>query len=137
MFKIYINQKGVSTVTHVRKSYLSVFPLLLLLILPGFVRFLKIKTRVYSYDSKNLFVEEGVFNKNSMTIPLIKIESIQVRSNILGNGNVNLNVKVAGSKAYGMTSLEYIRNAKNEKNKIFEEAENARTVQGVKSIDTF
>ena len=122
---------------NVEKSYLSVFPLLLLLILPGLVRWVKIKTRVYTYDSKNLYVEEGVFSKDSMTIPLIKIESIQVRSNILGNGTVQVNARVASKNADSMWSLEYIKNAKRAKNQLWQAVENARTEQGVKSLDTF
>lgn len=122
---------------NVEKSYLSVFPLLLLLILPGLVRWVKIKTRVYTYDSKNLYVEEGVFSKDSMTIPLIKIESIQVRSNILGNGTVQVNARVASRNADSMWSLEYVKNAKRAKNQLWEAVENARTEQGVKSLDTF
>lgn len=122
---------------NVEKSYLSVFPLLLLLILPGLVRWVKIKTRVYTYDSKNLYVEEGVFSKDSITIPLIKIESIQVRSNILGNGTVQVNARVASRNADSMWNLEYVKNAKRAKNQLWEAVENARTEQGVKSLDTF
>ena len=121
----------------IEKSYLSVFPLLLLFILPGLVRWVKIKTRVYSYDSKNMYVEEGVFSKDSITIPLIKIESIQVRSNILGNGTVQVNARVASRNADSMWNLEYIKSAKAAKNKLWQAVENAKTEQGVKSVDTF
>jgi len=123
--------------TKIKKSYLTVYSLCLLLIFPGLVRWAKIKTRHYSYDSKNLFIEEGVFSKNSMTIPLIKIESIQTRSNILGNGTLQINAKVASKNAQSMFSLEYIRGAKKAKNQLWEAVENAKSEQGVKAIDTF
>lgn len=127
---------------NIEKSYLSVFPLLLLLIFPGLVRWVKIKTRVYTYDSKNLYIEEGVFSKDSMTIPLIKIESIQARSNILGNGTIRVNAKVGSEDFDGMwglgeIKLKYIKNAKGVMNQLWQAVENARTEQGVKSLDTF
>lgn len=124
---------------NIEKSYLSVIPLLLLLIFPGLVRWVKIKTRVYTYDSKNLYIEEGVFSKDSMTIPLIKIESIQVRSNILGNGTIRVNAKVASNGMWGLRDikLKYIKKSKEVMNQLWQAVENARTEQGVKSLDTF
>jgi uncharacterized membrane protein YdbT with pleckstrin-like domain len=123
--------------TKIRKSFLSVYPLLLLFILPGLKRWIIIATRSYNYDKLNLNVEEGVFNKDSMSIPLIKIESIQVRSNLLGNGTLTINAKVATKNAVNMFNLEYVRNARRVKRELNNAIEVARAAQGVKTLDTF
>ena len=120
-----------------KNSYLSVYPLLLLVIFPGIVRFAKIKSRHYTFDERNIHVEEGVFQRESMSIPLIKIESVQVKSNILGNGTVLLNAKVASKDADNMWDLEYVRNAKKARREIMQAIDNARDLLGVKPLDRF
>lgn len=121
----------------IKKSYLSVFPLLLLLLLPGLVRWMKIKSRDYSFDEKNLHVEEGVFKKESISIPLIKVESVQAKYNIFGNGTILINARVVNTASDDLWNLEYVKHAKKVRREIMAAVDAAREKQGVKPLDTF
>ena len=100
----------------IQKSYLSLLGCALwswvLLFIPLLIRFVRIKARKYTYDDRDIYIEEGFLTKNSMSIPLIKIETVQVRSNLLGNGVVNINSRAAGTRYASMHNLEFIKNAK-------------------------
>jgi uncharacterized membrane protein YdbT with pleckstrin-like domain len=124
-----------------RKTYLSCYWYavwsIFLLEIPFLIRFFKIRTRHYTYDEKNLHIEEGVFSKETMTIPLHRIETISAKSNLFGNGTVSIHSKGAGSHIKAMQNLEYIRNVKAVKTELMNAIEAARERLGVKSIDTF
>lgn len=125
----------------IQKSYLSLLGCALwsqvLFFIPLLIRFVRIKARKYTYDDSNIYIEEGFFIKNSMSMPLIKIETVQVRSNLLGNGVVNLNSRAAGTRYASMHNLEYIKNVKIVGNDLTNAITNAREVQGIKTIDIF
>lgn len=125
----------------IQNSYLSlIFTALwgwILLEIPLLVRYLVIKNKVYEYDEKNIHVSEGVLNKNSMTIPLIKIETVNATSNIFGNGTISINSRAAGSYDSRMHNFEYIKSSANERRLLMEQIEKAREAQGVRAIDTF
>ena len=125
----------------IQKSYLSLLGCALwsqvLFFIPLLIRFVRIKARKYTYDDRDIYIEEGFLTKNSMSIPLIKIETVQVRSNLLGNGVVNINSRAAGTRYASMHNLEFIKNAKQVGNDLTNAITNAREVQGIKTIDIF
>ncbi len=124
----------------IKKSYLSVIWFALwgwvLLFIPTIVRFLKIKTRKYYYDDKNIYVQKGVFRKQYSSFPLIKIENIHTTSNILGNGTIKLSVSARGNYPH-LKDLEFVKGALNVQNELNEAIEIARKQHGVKAVDTF
>ncbi|NLZ65397.1 MAG: PH domain-containing protein [Clostridiales bacterium] len=125
---------------NIEKSYLSLIWLALwswvLLFIPLFIRLAKIKSRKYSYDNKNIYVEEGVFTKHSITVPLYKIETVRATANILGNGTLTLHSGARGV-GLGLNNMEYIKNVKHYQAKLTQLAEKAREDKGIKTVDTF
>lgn len=124
----------------IEKSYLSLIWFALwswvLLFIPLLVRFLKIYTRKYSYDDKNLYIQEGVLSKTSITVPLYKVETIRANANILGNGTLHINSGARGVTS-GMNNLEYVKGVVRYQNELAQVVEKAREDKGIKSVDMF
>ncbi len=123
----------------IKKSYLSVVWFVMwswvLLYIPLIIRVLKIATRSYHYDKKNLHVEEGIFNKKALDITLVKIESVSSTANIFGNGTLTINTKMAGNNNSELLKLEFIANVKQQRKMLIDAVEQAKEDQGVKSVD--
>ena len=124
----------------IQKSYLSLIGLALwswiLLFIPLLVRFIKIKTRKYTYDNENIYVQEGVFTTRSITVPLYKVETISATANIFGNGTLHLHSRARGV-SLGMNNLEFVRNVKHYQSVLSQLAEKSRNEKGIKYVDTF
>lgn len=122
----------------IKKSYLSLIWRaiwgLILIEIPFFVRWFEILGHSYQYDNNNLYVEEGIFNKNSTTIPLYKIDNVSSEANIFGNGTVVVSCNIAGAKH---TAMYYVANAKAAAAELRNASEAARKARGIKEVDTF
>ena len=125
----------------IEKSYFSLIWFALwswiLLFIPLLVRFLNIYTRKYTYDNKNLYVREGVLNKNSISIPLIKIESVRSTSNIIGNGTITIGTNTRGANTAGMQSLNFISKVEQQRNKLSNTIDKIKEESNIKVVDIF
>lgn len=125
----------------IRNSYLSLLWVglwgIILLEIPLLIRWLTIRSKKYTYDEKNIHISEGILTKKSMSIPLIKIETVEAVTNIFGNGSLKINASVAGKGNLQLTTLEYIKGSAGVRNEFAALIENVRAKAGIKVVDAF
>lgn len=125
----------------IKNSYLSLWWVglwgIILLEIPLLIRWLTIRNKKYTYDDKNIYLSEGILNKNTMSIPLIKIETVEAASNIFGNGSLKINASAAGGRNMQLTTLEYIKGSINARNELTNVIDTVRKEAGIKMVDAF
>lgn len=89
------------------------------LIIPAYYYDL-LKNCKYSYNNEKLIIQFGIFNKVQTVIPLYRIINITAKDNIFNFGNTRISDKER------ILILKYVKNSKDEMNKLTEKWENAK-----------
>lgn len=125
----------------IKKSYLSLLWFVLwswiLIFIPLLVRFLNIYTRKYTYDNKNLYVREGILNRNSISIPLLKIETVRSTANIFGNGTITIGTNTKGANLAGMQTLDFIKKVEQQRIELSNALDKIKEESDIKVVDAF